>query len=108
MPQSKTEDGFNLGNWVSNQRQKKDTLSENYVVKLNKLNFVWDPLKEDWEERYECLRKYFEENGHSRVPQKYKTEDGINLGLWVSKQREKKDILPEEQLAKLNKFNFDW
>ena len=41
----KTEDGFALGAWVSNQRQKKKkgSMSQEKINRLNELYFVWEP-----------------------------------------------------------------
>ena len=53
--QEKTENGFPLGYLVYNQRRNKNSLSQDKIDRLNKLNFVWNPNEEDWEERYEHL-----------------------------------------------------
>ena len=42
-----------------------------------------------------------EREGHSRVPQRFKTREGFTLGQWVHVQRKRKDKLNE---AKLEKF----
>ena len=70
-PKYITQDGFRLGVWVANQRQKKVTLSKDKIEKLNKINFSWNPLEEAWDEGYKHLIMYFEEHEHTLVPPKY-------------------------------------
>ena len=87
----KTEDGFKLGNWVSYIRNKKDSLSKERIDSLNVLDFVWNPFEADWEEGYSHLKKFYEENGHSRIHQSHKTDDGFrSLGGLYSKQTKNK------------------
>ena len=42
-----TSEGFKLGNWVSNQRQKKNTLQIKRVNSLNAIGFMWNPIKKN-------------------------------------------------------------
>jgi hypothetical protein len=42
VPSGHTENGFRLGQWVSNRRQKKQTLSDARRQQLDELGFVWD------------------------------------------------------------------
>jgi len=41
----KTPDGYNLGRWVSKQRQRKDTMSAERRQRLDELGFVWSTKK---------------------------------------------------------------
>ena len=43
VPKKHIESGFNLGQWLGYQRQRKDTLSEERRQHLEQLGFVWDP-----------------------------------------------------------------
>ena len=98
---------LNLGKWVSSQRQqkKKDALSEERIQLLNDIGFIWDPFEQEWQEKYQQLKQYSEENGDSNVPQKHP-----QLGNWVSAQRQqkKKDELSEERIQLLNDIGFIW
>ena len=88
----KTEDGFSLGLWLNAQRMqyKKNLIAPDKIKKLEKLpDWSWGGDHSRWDENYLKLLKFVEREGHARVPQKYKTEDGLKLGLWVLTQRQR-------------------
>lgn len=89
-----TKDGFKLGTWVRDQRylKKKGELSEDKQNILNELpGWVWvgkrSPTDLTWDEAYELLKEFCENEGSARVHQHYKTEDNYALGVWVGIQR---------------------
>jgi len=49
--------------------------------------WVWELEATSWEENFAALKAYVDREGHARVPQTFRTEDGRRLGRWVSKQR---------------------
>ena len=103
-----------MGQWVGTQRRNIDSLTKKKIERLNELNFSWNVNKDLWNEGIEHLRRFFDDNKHSRVPKSYKTEDRFPLGRWVQSQREKtsektlRKILTKEQIDRLNTLNFDW
>jgi superfamily II DNA or RNA helicase len=98
----KLVNGFPLGYWVSRQRQFKDNLSSERKKLLDSLQgWSWDPKDEQWFFSFESLKEYCSIKGTSLVPQKYKCENGLALGSWVSNQRQKK-IKSELNLEKIN------
>ena len=107
VPQRHVENGFNLGQWVSNKRQKKQTLSEARRQQLDELGFDWDPDQTDWAEGLRHLTIYKEREGHCRVPATHK-ENGFNLGQWVRVQRRSADTLPAPWRQQLDELGFDW
>jgi predicted helicase len=89
VPASYTEDGFNLGKWVSGQRTaytagKLDADRQRRLEGL--LKWTWDLLEAQWEEAFAMLGQYAEREGQARVPPRY-TEGGFSLGKWVNRQR---------------------
>ena len=45
--------------------------------------------KFEWETWYYILKKFYDEHGNIDVPQRYITDDGLNLGIWLRDQRRK-------------------
>jgi len=103
-----------LGNWVRDQRQfyKKNKLLPQQIKSLEGIGFKWVLEKQEnnvsWDERFSQLKQYKEQNGHCRVPQKYKAN--TQLGDWVSKQRQKykKNKLLPGQIKSLEGIGFVW
>ena len=104
----KTEDGYRLGSWAQNQRDGRNALSPERRRRLDELGFVRDPLKQQWEEGYGQLVDYKQREGHCQVPQSFRTADGYRLGIWVSVQRTKKDIMSRERRRRLGELGFVW
>ena len=104
-----TEDGYRLGTWVSNQRQLvgRAGYDSERRKRLDDLGFVWDRLQAAWETGLDHLRWYVERNGHARVPGRFATDDGYQLGNWVFLQRQKEGYDPERR-ARLDSLGFVW
>lgn len=105
----KSENGFALGFWAFRQRQKKHQLTPVQVKRLSSLGLSWDPFfAEQWEQAFEALKEFRTREGHCRVPAKFRTKNGLQLGSWVSNKRLKKDELTDEQIQCLNSIGFSW
>ena len=100
--------GFNLGKWVGKQRTKKESLTLERVRLLDEIGFVWDVYNHRWEEGFNKLNQYKEENGDCLVPTMFKTKDEYSLGTWVGTQRQRKDKLTSKQIRRLNTLGFVW
>ena len=107
VPQNFEYSDFNLGLWISAQRQNIQTISIERREKLDKIGFIWDKIEYNWSRGYELLMKYKNENGDCRVPIDYKCGN-FNLGLWVSVQRRPEQKITKERKEKLDMIGFVW
>ncbi|MBT7350803.1 hypothetical protein HN803_08580, partial [candidate division WWE3 bacterium] len=104
-------DGFTLGLWVVNQRQRKvgETLDSDREEILNDLGFIWNVKDYQWTINYEHLKQYVKDNDGSTPSLRY-VIDGIKLGQWVGTQRRdnRSHKVSPERMHKLNDLGFDW
>ena len=107
---SKSADGFNLGNWVANQRTNIGILSTENKERLEALpGWSWDVLSDKWEEGFRHLKEYVDQEGDAKVPSNCEAVDGYQIGNWVAFQRVKKDKLSRELKAKLESLpGWNW
>lgn len=83
-------DGYPLGQWVGNQRQKRarGALALDRQAQLDSLpGWAWHTRDAAWEAAFSQVKKFLDEHGHARVPISYVTADGFHLGRWVNGQR---------------------
>ena len=96
----KTTDGFRLGGWVRHQRHNREILSQERIARLESLKgWTWDLNTDQWNDGYQALRAYVAQNGDARPLATFKTADGFALGTWVSKQRQKRELLSQDRIA---------
>ncbi len=96
------EDGFRLGRWVSTQRKVKHKMPLEQQAKLESLpKWTWSVSSEQWEIGFHHLEEFAIREGHSRVPNQFKTSDGYALGIWAGGQRNKRKNIPVEQKERL-------
>jgi superfamily II DNA or RNA helicase len=104
-----TKKSAQLGAWVNQQRflYKKENLIQERVLKLDSIGFEWDPTDCRWQQFFDELKKFKDQFGHCRVPQKTHSN---SLGKWVSHQRQNyaKGRLQIEKIGQLESLNFDW
>ena len=108
-----TEDGMAVGRWLSSlrtERKKKGgagtCVTEEQIKRLDEIGMVWESkLEYQWRKAYEAARLYYRKNGHLTVPHEYKTEDGIQLGRWVERQRK---TACQERIELLNQIGMNW
>jgi len=102
-----TEEGFHLGLWVNKQRQRKRLLTAEQTLKLDSLDFIWDPLINRWEKAFRFLEEFVKDNGHCRVPRDCELR-GFRLGNWVSVIRKNKPQVTAERIKRLDSLGFEW
>jgi hypothetical protein len=103
----KTETGFNLGTWLSTQTQNTN-LDEDYVRRLKELGVVFDKFEQQWQEGYNELMIFKDQNGNCAVPMRYKSPSGFSLGSWVGTQRVKGKSINDDRTNRLNQAGFIW
>ena len=75
--------------------------------RLDDIGFIWDPFAEAWEEGFNKLLQFKEQEGHCKVPVTYEIA-GFNLGNWVGTQRRAKDSMSPERKQRLDDIGFIW
>lgn len=67
-------------------------------------------LESRWDIYYQQLVHYRETHGTVKLPRRYTTEDGLQLGKWLNRQRSiyRAGKLPEEQAALLAELDVDF
>lgn len=112
-----TNDGYRLGDWVTNRRSnfRLGTLTVERKSKLDALGFRWPADRQDtlnalWQQGLSALSAYVEAHGHARVPVKVVTDDGLTLGMWVSQRRRAHAAgrLSPERKVELDALGFVW
>lgn len=101
----KSEDGYLLGSWLGNQRNKRDTLPIERKVNLEALQgWTWNAKEAEWDIWFGYLKEFVERENHCNIPTKYQTTEGHHLGSWVSNQRKNKETMPLQRKLQLGNF----
>lgn len=103
-------DHYELGDWARAQRLTEGNYPREKYQRLCTLDYVWDLREYDWKRAFSALEEYKEENGDCIVPSDYITEDELELGEWVIKQRTDLhyNYLPLDKMLKLDGVGFAW
>ena len=107
VPTSYRLGSYNLGVWLSAQREAKDSMSSERRQRLDGIGFVWDVNAYAWKQGLNKLLLFKELEGHCRVPATLKL-DGYNLGEWANGQRKAKDSMSSERKQRLDEIGFIW
>lgn len=80
-----------LETWLHAQRGakrgKRGVISGEQIRRLEQVGISWDPIEEDWMAMYQYAKKFCQIHQMLTIPCNYVTEDGANLGIWISHQR---------------------
>ena len=95
-------DGYPLGAWVANQRARRSKIFSERKIRLEALpGWIWAVDSLQWDDWIDLLKEFARKNGHTRVPQAFKTSNGYLLGRWVNTRRTKRDGLTPDQRSQL-------
>ena len=107
-----TKDGYKLGAWLCDQRDKRNKLSQERKEALSRIGVVWEKA-DPWETRYQYAKAYYDEHGDLNMPGGY-VADGMWIAKWLNEQRHvymgrrKNKTLSSEQIEKLNSIGMRW
>ena len=117
----KTADGFRLGAWINNLRQRyangerSGMLNDDHRSRLEALGMQWNLPDYTWEKNIaEAIRWYQTRGPLSEGPVKYRTENGFALGMWLQNLRRsyqgkgKNRVLTEAQIRQLEELGMRW
>mmetsp|Transcript_36768 Transcript_36768/g.44347 ORF Transcript_36768/g.44347 Transcript_36768/m.44347 type:complete len:387 (+) Transcript_36768:76-1236(+) len=111
-----------LGKWVSSQRayyklfqeNEKTVITKERIQLLNKINFEWDPIDNLWNNRYDELKSYLNDN--SVMALYAREEQNPKLKIWIGTQRkhyklfqkDEKSHMTKQRINLLNNIGFAW
>src|SRR5439155_18552747 len=99
-----------LSRWMDRQRQarRREKLSRERTLQLEKLGFVWDALADRWEDRFAELVAYKRAHGHCDIPTAW--VENRALAKWVVNQRVlwKRGKLSLKRISRLNSIGLQW
>jgi hypothetical protein len=100
-----TEDGFWLGSWVVSQKVVLRGTVEQRAKLETLVGWEWEIKDASWEAGLYALNEFALREGHTMIPMKYVTPEGIELGKWVATQRANISRLTPEQKDRLKKIS---
>lgn len=107
-----TSDGVNLYSWLSRQREeyKKGKMTKEHIDKFLKLGISLNPNEDSWNIWINSFKLYYEQNGDCNIPIDYVDANGMELGKWLSHQREnyRRGILDNVKIQQIEKFGVVW
>jgi hypothetical protein len=113
----KTMSNFKLGRWLVKQKGQKSSIPQERRDKLESIEgWVWNKRELNWEIAFGYVQDYVEEFRNARIPNRYISKNGFQLGKWVNKQRSRKVTLSQTRIERLNntigwswnKYEADW
>ena len=84
----------------------ESALTQERIEELEGLGMDWEPILNQWQQQFEALVEFRDQNGHCMVPVDY--PDNPSLSIWCQKQRlnYKSGLLSEEYTEKLRSIGF--
>ena len=83
------------------------------IQELEGLGIRWEPYTEKWMKKYRAAEKFYQAEGHLKVPADFITEDGTKLGMWLASQRQAMRgnpnyLMNPERKRLLDAIGMDW
>jgi len=101
-------------NWIARQRQNerkagtKSGLSDTKLKKLEALGFIFKPLAQIWDRRFNDLLEFKRSNGHIKVPSFVNGSKKVNpLTTWMYQNRVQMKAFANGEDSTLSKEHFD-
>lgn len=97
--------------WIDSQRQRfhRGEQTAEHIERLKIIGLHFNQLSTtSWEYGYLQAKAYFERCGNLDVNLTYSEGQGFRLGYWIRRQRENRNSLTEEQIAKLDAIGMVW
>lgn len=116
-----TEDGAEIGRWLSMLRQYKSSgIRNSYFTaerekSLEEVGIIWDQVDFVWERNYRAALSYYKREGNLEVPTRW-VENGVKLYNWLSDLRKKyrgytngrRGVITDIQVQRLNELGMRW
>ena len=116
-----TDNGLELGKWICNLRQAKNSgrggyyLTDERIAALGRLGMIWDKLDYQWELNYLACAEYYLKNHDLNIPAGYTTKEGLRVGAWIRRLRKARDgrvkgaqLLSKNQIQRLDAIGMEW
>ena len=118
--QKEIYNNYPVGKWLANFRDayKNNKLPKEQIEKLNKLNMIWENLKQVssislFNKKYEILKSYYEEHGNLNISTK-QVYNSFSVGDYVKQFRDSYrkqgnfTPLTKEQIKLLDEIDMVW
>ena len=101
-----------LSNWIKRQRYqykmkaegKRNTMTLERQLRLEKLGFIWDSHSALWNDRLEELRQFQLEHGHCNVPKGHSSK---TLAVWVKCQRRQFKLWCDNKRSNMTQYRYE-
>ena len=105
LPDKYEMDGKKVSSWIKDKRKayKKGTLTEEQIEQLEAIGMVWDVKEYKWNQMYQQVKQYYDENGNLIL----NPSQNKQLCSWLRIQRDlyiKEEGLSEEQKRLLDEI----
>jgi hypothetical protein len=103
------EEDLRLGEWVSDLRKRRNTLSADQRAALEALGFTWVAFDAKWQAQFEALERFKKQYGHCSVTNRHEAEyPGLPTWVRTKRQRRGRDQMDGERMKRLDGIGFRW